>query len=138
MPEAFQKPDAIKMTIDQFTEHLAKTTSFIFSPTPPREPTPPRDESKGKDEQLTNENIMAQVKEMNRLADLKAEKEISDESFRKMLNPAIVRAQTQKMAEYEAKRAKMLKEYNDCINQRANELAIMKISYRISSSTMQR
>ncbi|GJT98749.1 CBS domain-containing protein CBSCBSPB3-like protein [Tanacetum coccineum] len=38
------------------------------------------------------------------------------------------------MAEYEAKRAKMLKEYNDCINQRADELPIMKISYRISSS----
>ncbi|GKC23708.1 hypothetical protein Tco_1025858 [Tanacetum coccineum] len=28
----------------------------------------------------------------------------------------------------------MLKEYNDCINQRADELPIMKISYRVSSS----
>ncbi|GJW40428.1 retrovirus-related pol polyprotein from transposon TNT 1-94 [Tanacetum coccineum] len=47
MPE-LQKPDANKMTMDQFTEHLTNTTSSIFSPSPPREPTPPRDEQKGK------------------------------------------------------------------------------------------
>ncbi|GJT78345.1 hypothetical protein Tco_1045070 [Tanacetum coccineum] len=60
MPEPLQKPDATKMTMDQFTEHLTKTTSSIFSPTPPREPTPPRDptplkdESKGKDIAIEN------------------------------------------------------------------------------------
>ncbi|GJS23333.1 hypothetical protein Tco_0451965, partial [Tanacetum coccineum] len=48
MPELTQKPDITKMTMEQFTEHLSKTTSSIFSPSPPREPTPPRDESKGK------------------------------------------------------------------------------------------
>ncbi|GJR84376.1 hypothetical protein Tco_0155161 [Tanacetum coccineum] len=48
MHEPLQKPDATKMTIEQYTEHLNKTTSSIFSPTPPREPTPPKDESKGK------------------------------------------------------------------------------------------
>nr|GEV11879.1 hypothetical protein [Tanacetum cinerariifolium] len=67
-----QLTEAIKMTLDQFTEHPSKTTSSIFSPTPPREPTPskdqtpPRDKSKGK------------------------------------------KAQTQKMAEHEAKRLKTL------------------------------
>ncbi|GJU02110.1 hypothetical protein Tco_1073191 [Tanacetum coccineum] len=58
MPERLQKPDATKMTMDQFTKHLTKTTSSIFSPTPPRElipprdPTPPRDESKRKEKEL--------------------------------------------------------------------------------------
>ncbi|GKB60528.1 hypothetical protein Tco_0916714 [Tanacetum coccineum] len=47
MPE-LQNPDANKMTMDQFTKHLANTTSSIFSPSPPREPTLPRDEKKGK------------------------------------------------------------------------------------------
>ncbi|GJS67770.1 hypothetical protein Tco_0682335 [Tanacetum coccineum] len=48
------KPDTTTMTIDQFTEHLNKTTSSIFYPTSPRDPTllrdpnPLRDESKGK------------------------------------------------------------------------------------------
>nr|GEX75614.1 hypothetical protein [Tanacetum cinerariifolium] len=47
MPKPLQKPNA--MTIDQFTKHLTKTTSSIFSPTlsrelpPPRDPTPPGD-----------------------------------------------------------------------------------------------
>nr|GEV46179.1 hypothetical protein [Tanacetum cinerariifolium] len=36
------------MTLAQFTKHFPKTTSSIFSPTPPREPTPLKDESKGK------------------------------------------------------------------------------------------
>ncbi|GKG40630.1 hypothetical protein Tco_0467407, partial [Tanacetum coccineum] len=48
MPELLQKPDANKMTMDQFTEHLTNTTSSIFSPSPLREPTPHRDEHKGK------------------------------------------------------------------------------------------
>ncbi|GJY67156.1 hypothetical protein Tco_0469394 [Tanacetum coccineum] len=47
-------PDATTMTIEQFTEHIFKNISSIFSPTPPREltppryPPPPKDESKGK------------------------------------------------------------------------------------------
>ncbi|GJY57531.1 hypothetical protein Tco_0456646 [Tanacetum coccineum] len=48
MPEPPEYTEVVKMTLAQFTEHLSKTTSSIFSPTPPREPTPPRDESKGK------------------------------------------------------------------------------------------
>ncbi|GKA54218.1 hypothetical protein Tco_0753167 [Tanacetum coccineum] len=48
MPEPLKVTEARKMTLDQFTKHLSKTTSSIFSHTPPREPTPPGDESKGK------------------------------------------------------------------------------------------
>ncbi|GJU10506.1 hypothetical protein Tco_1132902 [Tanacetum coccineum] len=48
MPEPPKYTEAVKMTLAQITEHLSKTTSSIFSPTPPREPTPPKDESKGK------------------------------------------------------------------------------------------
>ncbi|GJU58319.1 hypothetical protein Tco_1236085 [Tanacetum coccineum] len=56
--------------------------------TPPRDPNPPRDESKGKDGQLSNEDVIAQVKEMKRLADLKAEQEESKKSLMKIMNPA--------------------------------------------------
>ncbi|GKD28360.1 hypothetical protein Tco_1239138 [Tanacetum coccineum] len=133
------QPDANKMTMDQFTEHLTNTTLFIFSHSPPREPTPPRDEHKGKgiatedpikdimpfleeegsapkipnfksfvipEGQLTQEDVMAHLKEMKRLADLKVEKEKSEKSLKKILNPATIRARTQKMAEHEAKRKK--------------------------------
>ncbi|GJT24651.1 retrovirus-related pol polyprotein from transposon TNT 1-94 [Tanacetum coccineum] len=64
MPEPPKVIEATKMTLDQFIEHLNKTTSSIFSPTPPREPTPPkdptppRDKSKRKDiatEELLND-----------------------------------------------------------------------------------
>nr|GEW73355.1 hypothetical protein [Tanacetum cinerariifolium] len=48
---------------------------------------------------LTNEDVMALVKEMKRLADLKAEKEKSEKSLQKIMNPATIRAQAQKMAE---------------------------------------
>ncbi|GKF23805.1 hypothetical protein Tco_0076127, partial [Tanacetum coccineum] len=70
---------------------------------------------------------MAQLKEMKRLADLKAEKERSEESLKKILrNTATIRAQTQKMAEHEAKRKKMLDEYNHQISHRADHLPIIK------------
>ncbi|GKC97435.1 hypothetical protein Tco_1167710 [Tanacetum coccineum] len=51
----------------------------------------------------SDEKVMAQLKEMKRLADLKAEKEKSKKLLKKILNPATIRAQTQKMAEHEAK-----------------------------------
>ncbi|GKA43908.1 retrovirus-related pol polyprotein from transposon TNT 1-94, partial [Tanacetum coccineum] len=81
-----KRPEVTKMTLEQFIEHLTKTTSFIFllappsEPTPPRDPTPLKDESKGKEGKLTNEDIMAQFKEMKRLDDLKAKKEKSEKA----------------------------------------------------------
>ncbi|GJV46771.1 RNA-directed DNA polymerase, eukaryota, reverse transcriptase zinc-binding domain protein [Tanacetum coccineum] len=118
MPDPPKFTEAIKMTLDQFTEHLSKNTSSIFSPTPPREPTPPkdqtppRDKSKGKsiatedpikdimafmeeggsapkisslksfvipEEPLSQEKVMAHLKEMKRLANLKVEKVKADQ-----------------------------------------------------------
>ncbi|GJS45138.1 hypothetical protein Tco_0595259 [Tanacetum coccineum] len=95
-----QKPDANKMMMDQFTEHLTNTTSYIFSPSPLREPTLPRDEHKGKEN----------------------------------LKLATIMAQTQKMAEHDAKRKNMFDEYNHQITHRADLLPITKISYRVNSS----
>ncbi|GJT03946.1 hypothetical protein Tco_0838408 [Tanacetum coccineum] len=171
MPDPLKVTEAIKMTLDQFTKHLSKTTPSIFSPTPLREPTlpkdqtPPRDKSKGKsiatedplkdimpfmekggsapkisslksfvipEEPLSQEKVMAQLKEMKRLAYLKAEKEKSEKFLKKILNPATIRAQTQKMAEHEAKRQKMLDEYNHQISFRADQLPITKISYVVN------
>nr|GEY22683.1 hypothetical protein [Tanacetum cinerariifolium] len=61
-----------------------------------------------------------------------------EESLKMIMNPANIKAQAQKIAEYEAKRTKMLKEYNDCINQRADELPIRKISYSSSNDATMR
>ncbi|GJR67379.1 hypothetical protein Tco_0013444 [Tanacetum coccineum] len=138
IPEPIQNPEDATMIIEQFTEHLSKTTLFIFSFNPPKEstlprdPTSPRDESKGKgiaseeplkeimpfmeeggsapkmlnfksfsilDGHMTNDDVMAQLKEMKRLADLKDKKEKYGESLKKIMNPATIRAQAQKMAE---------------------------------------
>ncbi|GJS39968.1 hypothetical protein Tco_0565011 [Tanacetum coccineum] len=130
MLEPFQKPDTTTMTIDQFTEHLNKTKSSIFSPTPPREPTPPRDPTPLGSCRLWKKEL----KEMKRLSNLKAEKEKSEKSLQKIMNPATIRAQAQKMAEYEAKRKKMLYEYNHQTSHRVDQLPITKISYRVNSS----
>ncbi|GJW72253.1 hypothetical protein Tco_0129170 [Tanacetum coccineum] len=70
--------------------------------------------------------------EMNRLADLKAEKEKSEKLLKKILNPATIRAQTQKMAKHEAKRQKMFDEYNHQISFRADQLPITKINYVVN------
>ncbi|GJT43495.1 hypothetical protein Tco_0952210 [Tanacetum coccineum] len=51
--------------------------------------------------QLTQEDVMAQLKEMKRLADLKAEKETSEKSLQKIMNHATIRAWAKKMADYE-------------------------------------
>nr|GEZ10338.1 hypothetical protein [Tanacetum cinerariifolium] len=90
------------------------------------------------DGELTQEDIIAQVKEKKRLADLKAEKEKSTESLKRIMNLANIKAQAQKIAEYEAKRTKMLKKYNDYINQRVDELPITKISYSSSNDATMR
>ncbi|GJS74886.1 hypothetical protein Tco_0724767 [Tanacetum coccineum] len=81
---------------------------------------------------MSQEKVMAQLKEMKRLANLKAEKEKSKKFLKKILNPATIRAQTQKMAEHEAKRQNMLDEYNHQISLRADKLPITKISYVVN------
>ncbi|GKC16836.1 hypothetical protein Tco_1013618 [Tanacetum coccineum] len=51
------------------------------------------------------------------------------------MTPAEMHAQAQKLAENEAKREKMLEEYNNLIKFRADPLPITKISYIINNST---
>ncbi|GJR18032.1 hypothetical protein Tco_0966559 [Tanacetum coccineum] len=99
MPEPTQKPDRANPPRDEFKRKgiayeellkyimpfmeeggsVPKITSFKSFVIP-----------KG---QLTNEDVMAQVKEMKRLADLKAEKEKSEKSLHRIMNPATIRAQ---------------------------------------------
>ncbi|GJZ72672.1 hypothetical protein Tco_0636818 [Tanacetum coccineum] len=102
----------------------------LFAPSPPREPTPPRDPENQPMEELipcieeggsnlkslnikpfittegeiSQEEYIEQIKEMKRLADLKATKEESEKSLRKIMNPEAVKARTLKLAEYEEKR----------------------------------
>nr|GEW27411.1 hypothetical protein [Tanacetum cinerariifolium] len=85
------------------------------------------------DGQLTQDDIIAQVKEMKRPADLKAKKEKSKEYLKRIMNPINIKAHAQKITEYEAKRTKMLSEYNDYINHKVDELPITKINYRVNS-----
>ncbi|GKE15898.1 hypothetical protein Tco_1423475, partial [Tanacetum coccineum] len=131
-------------SMQEFTDQLFKTTSSRFSPTPPREPTPPRDSSKGKavaiiEEpgnelgSLSKEKYDKQIKELKRISDLKAKKEKSEQELRKLLNPATLKAQAQKWTEHEAKKAKMMEEYNHQISYRADPLPITKISYVVNS-----
>ncbi|GKD02728.1 hypothetical protein Tco_1177702 [Tanacetum coccineum] len=126
-----------------------KTTSSEYSP------TPHRDENKGKGiateddpvkllmhlieqggsdpkmlnlqqfstfgRQMTIEEAKAQLEEMKRLAVLKAKKEKSEKKLKKVMT----------LAEYEAKRAKMLVEYNHYITYRADKIPITKINNKI-------
>nr|GEV07051.1 hypothetical protein [Tanacetum cinerariifolium] len=79
---------------------------------------------------LSHEDLMAQLKEMKRLADLKAEKKEFEKALIKLINPATVKDQTWKLAEYKEKKAKMLDEYNKCIYERADPLPITKMHYK--------
>ncbi|GKC31784.1 hypothetical protein Tco_1039078, partial [Tanacetum coccineum] len=68
------------------------------------------------DGQMTNDDVMTRLKEIKRLAYLKAEKEKSKKSLKKSL------------------RKKMLDEYNHQITHRADQLPITNISYRVNYS----
>ncbi|GJY37247.1 hypothetical protein Tco_0422625 [Tanacetum coccineum] len=63
---------------------------------------------------------------MKRFKDLKDEQEKSEQELRKLLNPATLKAQAQKWTEHEAKKAKMMEEYNHQISFRADPLPITK------------
>ncbi|GJZ06933.1 hypothetical protein Tco_0540726, partial [Tanacetum coccineum] len=58
---------------------------------------------------MTLEDAQAQLTEMKRLVDLKVDQEKSEKKLKK-LSPAKIQAQAQKLAEFEAKRKKMLDE----------------------------
>nr|GEV20068.1 hypothetical protein [Tanacetum cinerariifolium] len=141
MPEPLKVTKAIKMTLDQFTKYLSKTTPSIFSPTPPREltlpkdQTPPRDKSKGKSIATEDplKEIMPFMEEGGSALKISSLKSFADKFLKKILNPATIRAHAQKMAEHEAKRQKMLDEYNHQISFRADQLPVTKINYVVNS-----
>ncbi|GKE75391.1 hypothetical protein Tco_1537432 [Tanacetum coccineum] len=80
---------------------------------------------------MTLEEAQDQLRATKRLADLKAAEEKSKRSLEKIN----IQAQATKIAEYEAKRAKILAEYNHYITFRANQGRITKINYRIDKVT---
>ncbi|GJZ47757.1 hypothetical protein Tco_0601589 [Tanacetum coccineum] len=161
LTEPIQKPDATKITIEHKTTSSIFSSTSPRDPTPPKDESKWKDITNEEplkeimpfmeegcsipkitslksfvilEGKLTNEDVMAQVKEMKRLANLKAKKEKSEKSLQKIMNPATIRAQDQKMAPYKAKIKKMLDEYNHQISHTADQLPITKISYRVNSS----
>ncbi|GJW15601.1 hypothetical protein Tco_0019734 [Tanacetum coccineum] len=84
--------------------------------------------------QMTIEDVKAQMKEIKRLTALKLKKEKTEKRLKKVMTLDEIKAQAEELAAYEAKREKMLKEYNHCINFRADPLPITKISYRVNNS----
>ncbi|GJT90707.1 hypothetical protein Tco_1079552 [Tanacetum coccineum] len=127
-PQVFKQLAVENLSVENVTNSIFQTTSFDFSP------TPPRDESKVNGI-ATKENLMKDlIREIKRLVDLKAEQEKSEMRLKKLSSEEI-QAQAQKLAEYEAKRKRMLEEYNHCITFRANPLPITKISYKINRVT---
>ncbi|GJY05374.1 hypothetical protein Tco_0371314, partial [Tanacetum coccineum] len=164
MPQGI-KPPIINNNIplDQFTSSLFSTSSFEFSPTPPPKITDKGKSKATKEDsvkqliplmdeggstpklpnlqqfstsevQMTIEEAKAQMEEINRLEFLKAEKEKTEKRL-KVLTPEELEAREAELAAYEAKREKMLEEFNHYITFRADPLPITKISYRVNNST---
>ncbi|GKC17158.1 hypothetical protein Tco_1013940 [Tanacetum coccineum] len=119
-------------------------------PEPTTDPTPPRvfellpemqllleikEKFSTSGEKITLEEAEAQLSHLKRLVDLKAKEEESEKALLRMLNPARIEAQAQKMAKYEAKRTKMLAGYNHYITFRADQRRITKINYKIDRVT---
>ncbi|GJZ33968.1 hypothetical protein Tco_0579404 [Tanacetum coccineum] len=70
---------------------------------------------------------------MKRLADLKAKQEKTEQKLKALSNEEL-EAQAAQLASFEAKRKRMLEEYNHYITYRANKLPIIKISYKIDKA----
>ncbi|GKA50621.1 RNA-directed DNA polymerase, eukaryota [Tanacetum coccineum] len=149
------------MTMGQFTDTLFNTTLSEYSLTPPRdeskrksiatEDNPMKELIPFMDEggsaltmqnlrqfstfgiQMSVKDVKAQLEEMKRLKALKTENEKSKMKLKKVMTLTKIKAQAQRLAEYEAKRAKMLKEYNHYITYRADPPLINKMGYRISN-----
>ncbi|GJZ14697.1 hypothetical protein Tco_0550374 [Tanacetum coccineum] len=83
---------------------------------------------------LSQEEFNNQIKELKRISDLKAQKDKSEQELKKMFNQATLKAQAKKWTEHEAKKAKILEEYNHQISLRADPLSIIKISYVVNTN----
>nr|GEW32453.1 hypothetical protein [Tanacetum cinerariifolium] len=114
MPQGIRPPINIdSIPFEQFSASLFSSSSSEFSLTPP-----PIVADKGKGiatkedpmNQMTIEDVNAQMEEIKRLTTLKREKEEYEKRL-KVLTPEELKAQTAGLAAYEAKRAKMLKNF---------------------------
>nr|GEV70195.1 hypothetical protein [Tanacetum cinerariifolium] len=76
--------------------------------------------------QMTINKAKAQIEELRKIKLLKAKKEKSDKERLKKLNH--VKEQTLKLAEYEAKRSKMIREYDDCITKRLDLCRLQRLT----------
>ncbi|GKD92671.1 hypothetical protein Tco_1372508 [Tanacetum coccineum] len=83
---------------------------------------------------LSQEELNNQIKELKRISDLKAQKDKSEQEPRKMFNQATLKAHAKKWTEHEAKKAKILEEYNHQISFRADPLPITKINYTVNTN----
>ncbi|GKC30109.1 hypothetical protein Tco_1037403 [Tanacetum coccineum] len=79
---------------------------------------------------MTLEVVQAQLTEIKWLVDLKAEQEKTEQKLKALSNEEL-EAHAAQLAAYEAKRKRMLEEYNHYITYRADKLPIIKISYKI-------
>ncbi|GJV48409.1 retrovirus-related pol polyprotein from transposon TNT 1-94 [Tanacetum coccineum] len=85
--------------------------------------------------QMTLEDAKAQMEEIKRLAELKAGKEKLEKKLKRLMTAQELKVQAAELAAYESKRAKMMEEYNHCINFKDDPLLITKFSYRVNNST---
>ncbi|GKG00418.1 hypothetical protein Tco_0302108, partial [Tanacetum coccineum] len=144
MPPVIRPPVIINnIPFEQFLASLFSSSSSEFSLTPPPTVTDKGSAPKilnfhqfstAGEGPLTIKEARAQMEEIKRLADLKAEKEKSEKRL-KVLTAEELKAETAELAAYEAKRENMLKEYNHCISFKDGPLPITKISYRVNNST---
>ncbi|GKA23786.1 hypothetical protein Tco_0709819 [Tanacetum coccineum] len=81
---------------------------------------------------LSLEEYNNQIRELKRISDLKARQDKSEQEMRKMFNQATLKVQAKKWIEHEAKKAKIMEEYNHHISFRADPLPITKISYVVN------
>ncbi|GJW30216.1 hypothetical protein Tco_0047091 [Tanacetum coccineum] len=81
---------------------------------------------------LSLEEYNNQIRELKRISDLKARQDKSEQELRKMFNQATLKVRAKKWTEHEAKKAKIMEEYNHHISFRADPLPITKISYVVN------
>ncbi|GKC19562.1 hypothetical protein Tco_1021712 [Tanacetum coccineum] len=86
-----------------------------------------------RDRPMTIEEAKLEMQEAKRLADLKAEREKAKKKIRRILTPEQLKAQENELAMIEAKRVKMMDEYNYCINFKDDPLPITKFSYKVNN-----
>ncbi|GJR60982.1 hypothetical protein Tco_1503144, partial [Tanacetum coccineum] len=125
---------------------LFETTSSKFSPTPPKEPIHSRVSSKGKEvaiiEEPGNELVRYQeeggsnpkVPKLNPFITPEGPlyQEEYNNQIKEMKRLITLKAQAQKWTEHEAKKVKMMEEFNHQISFRADQLPITKMSYVVN------